>query len=103
MKRYSSIEVQQSMLKICFFVCLSFFTTIVINILLPNFIFKTSPSPISSLSLLTSNHRFFPSDLISLQYHHELQTHFPGEELLSKNRTYTQNRSKQKNISIGNI
>jgi hypothetical protein len=87
------------------FLLLSFFTTIVINILLPSFLSKTSSS--SSLSLLASSHIFFPSDLISLPYsqqdHHELQTHYQGQELLDKKRTYTQHHSKQTNISSGKV
>jgi hypothetical protein len=98
MERRSSIDVRQSLIKMCCFLFLSFFTTIVINILIPILIFKTSPSSISSsLSLLTSNHIYFPSNLISLQYH-ELQMNFQG-----KKRTYTKDHSKEKNISCGKI
>jgi hypothetical protein len=95
MERCSSIDIRQSLIKMCCFLFLSFFTTIVINILIPILIFKTSPS---SISLLTSNHIYFPSDLISLQYHHELQMNFQG-----KKRTYTKDHSKEKNISYGKI
>lgn len=99
MELSSSIDIRRSLLKMCCFLLLSFFTTIFVNILLPNFILKISPSS-SSLSLLSSSsHIFFPSDLISIQYnHHELQTDFQG-----KKRTYTKDYSKEKNISRGNV
>jgi hypothetical protein len=46
------------------------------------------------VSLLTPSHLFFPSGLISLQYHHEF---------LEKKRTYTNDQSKHRNISSGKI
>jgi hypothetical protein len=95
MERCSSIGLlPQSLTKMCCFLLLSFFTTIVVNFLVPFFILKTSPSSISSLSLLSSSHIFFPSNFISF----ELQT-----DLLEKKRTYITNQSKQTNVSIGNI
>jgi hypothetical protein len=102
MEQCSAIELRRSLTRMGCFLLLSFFTTIVINILLPSFLSKTSSS--SSLSLLASSHIFFPSDLISLPYsQHELQTHFQGEELLDKKRTYIQHHSKQTNISSGKV
>lgn len=101
MERCSTIDIRQTSIKMCYFLLLSFLSTIIINVLLPNFILKISPSLISSsslssLSLLTSTHIYFPSDLISIQHHHELQTDFQGNK-----RTYTKDHSKQKNISSG--
>jgi hypothetical protein len=92
MDRCSSIELRYSLLKLCFFIFLSFFTTIVINILLPIFIVKISPQSISS-SVLASSHILFPADLIAFQYHQELQT----------KRTYIKDRSNEKNVSNGKI
>jgi Fic family protein len=98
MDRCSSIKLRYSLLKLCFFLLLSFITTIIINILLPIFILKISPTPISSsLSVFASSHIFFPSDLISFQYHQELQT----QEFVGKKRTYIKDRSNEKNISNG--
>jgi hypothetical protein len=95
MDRCSTIELRYSLLKLCFFILLSFFTTIVINILLPIFIVKISPQSISSssLSVLASSHILFPADLIAFPYHQELQT----------KRTYIKDRSNEKNISNGKI
>jgi hypothetical protein len=91
MDRCYSIDIRQSLLTLCFFLLLSFFTTIIINILLPHFILNTSQLSISSSSL---THIFFPSDLISVQYHHELQTNFQEKKPI-----YIKDYSKQKNIS----
>ncbi|CAF1298091.1 unnamed protein product [Rotaria sordida] len=110
MERCSSIELRQSLMKMFFFLLLSLFTTIVINILIPILIFKTSPLPISSsssssspFSLLTTSHIYLPSDIISLYYssqqHHDLQTQYQERELVEKRRTYTKDHSQQKNIS----
>jgi type III secretory pathway component EscR len=104
-----SIELRQSLITLCFFLLLSFFTTIVTNIILPFLIFQNSPSssPSSSLSLLTSNHIFFPTGLTSSQYsqqqHHELQAQFQGQELSGKKRQYTKDLSQQKNVSSGKL
>ncbi|CAF3193228.1 unnamed protein product [Rotaria sp. Silwood2] len=101
----SSIALSQSLTKIFLFLLLSFFTTIVINILLSILIFKTSPLSISSSSfnLLSTSHIFFPSDITSLyyspQHHHDLQTQYQEQELLENKRTYTKNHSQQTNIS----
>jgi hypothetical protein len=89
MEPCSSIGFSQSLKKMCFFLLLSFFTTIVINIFLPFFISKHSPLSISSISLLAT-HNFFSSDLISF----ELQT---------EKRNYIKNQSKQTNVSNGNL
>ncbi|UJR14518.1 hypothetical protein I4U23_001514 [Adineta vaga] len=88
---------------ICLFLLLSFFTTILVNIFLLNFISKSSfrSSSSSSLSLLTSSQIFFSEDLISVEYfhHHELQTHDRRQELSNNKRTYIKDQSKQKNVS----
>ena len=105
-ERCFSIDVRQSLITMCLFLLLSFFTSIVINVLLPYLLFKPSPSSISSsLSLLTSSHIFFPPDLTSVQCSppktHELQTHYPPGEPLNSERKYTKDQSKQKNVSRG--
>ncbi|CAF0837348.1 unnamed protein product [Adineta steineri] len=101
MERCSSIELRRSLSKMCLLLLLSFFTTIIINILLPSFISKTQTSP--SVSLLASSHIFFPSDLIPLHYsqqhHHELQTHYEKQDLSDKRRSYIKDQSQQKNVS----
>ncbi|CAF5204761.1 unnamed protein product, partial [Rotaria magnacalcarata] len=91
MERYSSIELRQSLIKMCFFLLLSLFTTIVINILLPIFILKMSPLLISSsspFSLLIPSHILHSSDITSLQYfceqHHDLQTDYQRQDILEK-------------------
>ena len=105
MERCSSIEFRSSLMTMCCFLLLSFFTTIIANIFLQSFIFTSSSSSSSSLSLFTSNHIFFPADVLSLQssHHHQLQMHNQRQELASKQRTYTRDQSKQKNISNGKI
>ncbi|CAM4828542.1 unnamed protein product [Rotaria magnacalcarata] len=106
MERYSSIELRQSLIKMCFFLLLSLFTTIVINILLPIFILKMSPLLISSsspFSLLIPSHILHSSDITSLQYfceqHHDLQTDYQRQDILEKTLKYTKDHSHQKNIS----
>jgi Fic family protein len=93
----------------CLFLLLSFFTSIVINVLIPILLTKTSPPSItsSSLSLLTSSHIFFPSDSTSVQCSsqksHELQAHHPQKESSNTERKYTKDPSKEKNVSSGKI
>ncbi len=109
-ERCHLIDLRHSLTTMCLFLLLSFFTSIVINILLPILFIKTSRSPSSSsssLSLLPSSHIFFPPDLTSLQCspqkNHELQAHYPQQESINSKRKYTKDQSKQKNISRGKI
>ncbi len=113
-ERCHSIDLRYSLSTLCLFLCLSFFTSIVINILIPILLIKISsppPSPSSlsssSLSVFPSRHIFFPSDLTSLQCSpqktHELQAHYPQQESLNTKRKYTKDQSKQKNVSRGKI
>jgi hypothetical protein len=104
-----SFDIRRPLTTLCLFLLLSFFTSIVINILIPFLFFKTSPSIISSssLSLLSSSHIFFPSDSTSLQCtpkkNQELQTHDQHQDLLNTQRKYTKDQSKQKNVSSGKL
>ena len=81
MEPCSSIGLSQSLKKMCFFLLLSFFTTILVNIFLPFFIYKQSPLSISSISLFATSH-----DLISFEFQPE-------------KRNYINNQSKQTNVS----
>jgi len=110
-ERWYSIDVRQSLTTLCLFLLLSFFTSIVINVLVPILFIKISPKSISSssssssLSLFTSSHVFFPSGVTSLQcssqQNHELQAHHPQQESLNTKRKYTKDQTKQKNVSSG--
>lgn len=107
-ERCYSINLRHSLTTMCLFLCLSLFTSIIINILIPILFFKSSsprPTPTSSLSVLSSKHIFFPSDLTSLQCsppkNHELQAHYPDQESLNIKRKYTKDPLEQKNISSG--
>ncbi len=106
-ERCHLIDFRHSLTTMCLFLLLSFFTSIVINILIPILFIKTSPSLSSSLSLLPSSHIFFPSDLTSLQCspqkNHELQAHYPQQESINSKRKYIKDQSKQKNVSRGKI
>ncbi|CAF0984123.1 unnamed protein product [Rotaria sp. Silwood1] len=104
MERCLLIKFHQSIMKICFFLLLSFFTTIIINILLFILFFKTSPLSISSsFNLQITSHIFFPSDIISLYYsptnYRDLQNQYQEQDLLEKIQIYTKNHSQQNNIS----
>lgn len=109
MDRWSSTEHRQLLTKICFFLLLSCFTTIVTNVLFPVLVLKTSPLSISSspFSLLAPNHIFFSSEVAYLQYssqqHHDLQTQFNEQDLLEKTLKYTKDHPEQKNISFGKM
>lgn len=103
-------SIRHSLTTLCLFLCLSFFTSIVINILIPYLFLKypsssSPPSISSSLSVLSSKHIFFLSDSTSLQCsppkNHELQAHYPEQESLNTKRKYTKDPLKQKNISSG--
>ena len=98
MDRRSPSEFRQSLLKLCFLLLLSFFTSIVINNLLPFVIPTMSPSPSSSssLSLFSAYPLFFPSKPALDQ---ELQRSAP----IGKKRTYTKDYTREKNISTGDI
>ncbi len=107
-ERFHSIDFRHSLTTICLFLFLSFFTSIIVNILLPILFIKNnfpSSSSSSSLSVLPSKHVFFPSDLTSLQCsspkHHELQAHYHQQVSINSQRKYTQDPSKRKNISRG--
>jgi len=101
-ERCYSIDLRHSLTTMCLFLLLSFFTSIVINILIPILFIKTS-SLSSSVGFLPSRHVFFPPDITSLQCstqkNHELQTHYPQQESINIKRKYTNDPSKQKNIS----
>ena len=108
MERCSSIELRQSLKKMTFFLLLSVLTTILVNILLPFFIFKTPELSISSssqLGLLITSHISCPSDTISFQYSQQsrkdLQFQYHKEKLSGKIRTYTKDYLQEKNVSNG--
>lgn len=99
MDRRSPSELRQCLLKLCFLLLLSFFTSIVINNLLPLVIPTMSPSPSlssSSLSSFSTYPLFFPS---KRTLHQELQQ----STSVGKKRTYTKDYTREKNVSTGNI
>ncbi|CAF3763130.1 unnamed protein product [Adineta steineri] len=108
-ERCYSIDFRQSLTTLCLFFLLSLCTSIIINVLLPILLIKISPTSLqpptssSSLSLFTSSHIFFPAGVTSLQCTsqktHELQAHNPQQESLNKERKYTKDQAKQKNVS----
>ncbi|CAF3629388.1 unnamed protein product [Rotaria sordida] len=107
-ERWRSIDCRQSLTTMCLFLLLSFFSSIILHILIRFLFIKTSPSSISSsssssLSLLTPRNIFFSPDLTSLQcssqQNHELQKHFSQEKSLNTKRKYMKDQSEQENIS----
>ena len=112
LERFHSIDLRHSITTFCLFFLLSLLTSTIVNLLIPILFLKPSspPSPLasssSSLSLLSSKHVFFPSDITSLQCssgkNHELQTHDPQQALSPSQRKYTKDPLKRKNISSGN-
>lgn len=106
-ERCRVIDIRQSLTTMLIFLLLSFFTSAVVNILLPILFTRNSPSSLStsSLSLLTSSHVFFPSDLTSLQCSSqsksELQTHRTREGTSNSEKKYTKDQSTHTNVSSG--
>ena len=109
-ERCRSIDLRQPLTTICLFLFLSFFTSIIVQMLKPTLLIKTfSPSVLSSssssLSLFSSSHIFFPSDSTSLQCSsmpkRESRAHNSPGKFANTKRKYTKNRSRQKNVSNG--
>lgn len=96
-RRSPPSEFRHLLIKLCFLLLLSFFTSILINNLLPMVIPTLSPSVLSSsssVSLFSNYPLLFPSKSTPEQ---ELQqSAFPG-----KKRMYTKDYTREKNISRG--
>lgn len=112
LERFHSIDLRHSLTTFCLFFLLSLLTSTIVNLLIPILFLKLSLPPSSppatsssSLSLLSSKHVFFPSDITSLQCssgkNHELQTHDSQQALSPSERKYTKDPLKRKNISSG--
>ena len=102
-ERWSSTELRQSLTTGCLFLLLSFLTTIVVNVILPMFMMRKSPSsillpssPSSSLSLLPSRHVFSSSNSLQQKQQHDLQAASRDQQ-----RKYTKDPLKRKNVSSG--
>lgn len=84
------------------YILLSFCTSILVNLLLPSIASKSSSTPSSSLTLFSSNHIFFPSDVNSLQCAPSISSSHSTSSKSRKKRTYTkETRSTTTNVSRG--
>lgn len=104
--RDSSMELRPPLKKLALLFLLSLLTTIIVNILLPNIIYKTLPLSISlsSHSLLTSNPYLSSADITSIrffrQHDYKLSCVHKQKESVTR-RICTKEHLQQNNISYG--